>query len=74
MYVDPVTGKVKQLKRIEFRFDNTCNFACRHCSAEYSSTWTKIVKNNPDLTEFDGTDLHRWDESYATGLENLISC
>lgn len=69
--VDPVTGKVKQLKRIEFRFDNTCNFACRHCSAEYSSTWTKIVKNNPDLTEFDGTDLHRWDESYATGLENL---
>ena len=30
--VDPVTGKVKTLRRIEFRFDNTCNFACRHCS------------------------------------------
>ena len=69
--VDPTTGKVKTLRRIEFRFDNTCNYACRHCSAEYSSTWTKIVKNNPDVTEFEGTDLHKWGNSYANNLENL---
>jgi len=70
--VDSNTGKIKQLKRIEFRFDNTCNFACRHCSAEYSSSWEKIVRNNPDVAEFEGTDLKRFDpNSYATGLESL---
>ena len=70
--VDPVTGKVKTLRRIEFRFDNTCNFACRHCSAEYSSSWEKIVRNNPQVSKFEGTDLKRFEPtSYATGLENL---
>ena len=69
--IDPETGKIKNLKRIEFRFDNVCNYACRHCSAEYSSTLEKIIKQNPDLLEFDETDLHKLGPSYATRLENL---
>ena len=68
--VDPNTGKIKQLKRIEFRFDNTCNFACRHCSAEYSSSWEKIVRNNPDVAEFEGTDLKR----FSAEVESLSDC
>jgi len=69
--VDPITGKVKTLRRIEFRFANTCNFLCRHCSPEYSSTWTKTVKANPTLSTFDNMEIPMYPESYSTNIEDL---
>lgn len=51
--VDPITGKMNKLHRLEFRFNNKCNYACRHCSAEYSTSWNKLIRHNPDVNEFD---------------------
>lgn len=66
--VDPETGKMNKLHRVEFRFSNVCNYACRHCSAEYSTLWTKTVRNNPDLKTFDINHLEH-DTSYAQFLD-----
>ena len=68
----PTTGKVKHLEELSLDLTNTCNYACRHCSAEYSSCLDKDSKEQPvDLTEFEGTDLHKWGNSYANNLESL---
>lgn len=32
----------------DFKINNTCNLACRMCDGTSSSTWTSIIKNNPD--------------------------
>lgn len=66
--VDPETGKMNKLHRVEFRFNNTCNYACRHCCSEYSTLWSKTVRNNPDLKTF---DVHHYehDTSYAQFLD-----
>ena len=66
--VDPVTGKMNKLHRVEFRFSNICNYACRHCSPEYSTLWTKTVRNNPDLKTF-GNNYNSHDTSYAQFLD-----
>lgn len=44
--VDKNSGQIKELHRIEFRFSNRCNFACRHCMPVYSSAWTTLAKKN----------------------------
>lgn len=31
---------------LEISFDRICNFACSYCSADYSTTWAKDIKNN----------------------------
>lgn len=47
------TGVMKHPVRIEFRFSNVCNLACRHCGTDYSTKWAKVVKNNKqELTEY----------------------
>lgn len=33
-------------KTIEICFDNLCNLACTYCNAEFSSTWSKDIKDN----------------------------
>ena len=66
--VNPETGKMNKLHRVEFRFSNVCNYACRHCSAEYSTLWTKTVRNNPDLKTFDINHLEH-STSYAQFLD-----
>lgn len=40
------------LEYVEFRFSNTCNFSCLHCSPEYSSTWADIVRKT-EVTDLD---------------------
>jgi organic radical activating enzyme len=70
--VDPTTGKIKHLKRLELRFNNVCNYACRHCSAEYSSTWETIIKQNPDIANFDYQNTKEIrTTSYSAYLEKL---
>ena len=66
--VDPKTGKMNVLHRVEFRFNNTCNYACRHCNSEYSTLWSKVVKNNPDLKTFNISN-NQHVESYAQNLD-----
>ncbi|MDA9373847.1 twitch domain-containing radical SAM protein [bacterium] len=51
--VCPETGVLKHPTRIEFRFSNVCNYACRHCNSEYSSLWSKKVRqNSEELSEY----------------------
>ena len=69
--VNPETGEITELRRIEFRFNNVCNYACRHCSPEYSSYWEKIVKKNQDLAIFDDMKSPTIEPSYANALENF---
>ena len=33
----------------DLKINNTCNLACRICGGHSSSTWEKIVKENPDM-------------------------
>lgn len=66
--VDPNTGKMNKLHRVEFRFNNTCNYACRHCSSEYSTLWSKVTKNNPSLKTFDIATVEA-SASYAQNLD-----
>ena len=41
--VDPITGKMNKLHRLEFRFNNKCNYACRHCSADIAQVGFKLI-------------------------------
>ena len=41
-----------QLKSIELRFSNLCNYSCLHCGAEHSTTWNNKLKKYKDLQEF----------------------
>jgi hypothetical protein len=34
--VNPETGEMRTLHRMEFRFNNTCNYACRHCMGVFN--------------------------------------
>lgn len=63
--VDPKTGKMNKIHRIEFRFNNTCNYACRHCSPEYSTLWAKTFKKAPDLVNHVEYFKHVHETSYA---------
>lgn len=67
--VDPETGKMNTLHRIEFRFNNTCNLACRHCSPEYSTLWSKTLKHNPELSDMNSIFRHTHHESYAQRID-----
>ena len=41
---------------LDFRFSNVCNFKCRSCRPEWSSTWAKEARDNDrhPYTEWDG--------------------
>ncbi len=67
--VNPVTGEMRTLHRMEFRFNNTCNYACRHCSPEYSTLWTKTLKKNRDLEEQNPIFTIVHEESYAQQID-----
>lgn len=41
-----------QLKSIELRFSNLCNYSCLHCGAEHSTTWNNKLKKYKGLEEF----------------------
>jgi len=37
---------------LEMRFDNTCNYKCRHCSPAFSSQWETSFRKNDEIREF----------------------
>ena len=41
-----------QYSVIDLKLSNTCNLACVMCGPGASSTWTQIVKQNPDITKY----------------------
>lgn len=41
------------LKTLEIAFDRACNFACSYCSAGFSTTWAKDIKENGEYTGLD---------------------
>jgi MoaA/NifB/PqqE/SkfB family radical SAM enzyme len=74
---DHATGSIDRLDSIELRFGNQCNLACRHCSAQHSSRWESLIRNNPGMLE----RLHRDVEERASDasdayisdiLENVV--
>lgn len=41
------------LRHVEFRFNNTCNMSCLHCSSVFSSEWEKKIKSyEPDEIDY----------------------
>lgn len=53
------------LRTIEFRFSNSCNFSCLHCSDVFSSKWSRLV-NSLEYNEFD----HLLEITQLTGKEH----
>lgn len=41
-----------QYNIIDLKLSNTCNLSCVMCNSGASSTWHQIVKQNPDLVEY----------------------
>jgi organic radical activating enzyme len=40
----------RQLKVIQFKLSNKCQLACAHCGPNLSSTWAKVLKISPHVT------------------------
>jgi MoaA/NifB/PqqE/SkfB family radical SAM enzyme len=41
-----------QLKSIELRFSNLCNYSCLHCGSQHSTTWNNKLKKYSGLEKF----------------------
>jgi MoaA/NifB/PqqE/SkfB family radical SAM enzyme len=41
-----------ELKSIELRFSNLCNFSCLHCGSQHSTTWNNKLKKFKGLEKF----------------------
>lgn len=50
---------------VEVDFDTTCNFKCIYCSPNFSTTWTKEIKQHGAFKFSNGSSLHdpEWLES-----------
>lgn len=70
--------KRDRLMYLDIRNTNTCNLACRFCSPEFSSTWTKILTGLEiktfDISDFlSEIDLSNLIEIYFTGGEPMLN-
>lgn len=71
-YVDPNQFEVDeptQIKRLELRSSNLCNFKCRMCSPHSSSEWQKEIDQFPGLKKWNGSDL--FTEYTVTSQDNF---
>ena len=62
---------------LDFRFSNVCNFKCRSCQPEWSSTWAKEARDNDKhpYTEWDG-HIPRYDitqDEFISKFEGSLS-
>ena len=59
-------------KTVEICFDNLCNLACSYCNSEFSSTWSKDIKDNGAYINMqtDGGKTYRQDGSIAMPFGN----
>jgi radical SAM protein with 4Fe4S-binding SPASM domain len=67
-----------QPRSIEIRFDNTCNFRCRHCSPTYSSQWENLAFQNSEVKQFfDQHEVGRLEKKHIslpdTTMEEFIT-
>ena len=44
------------IESIEISLSNTCNLACQMCSPTYSTTWTRLLADNPVLLKYQQPD------------------
>ena len=49
-YADNI--KNPQLKSIELRFSNLCNYSCLHCGSQHSTTWNNKLKKHGEIKGF----------------------
>lgn len=53
-YADNI--KNPQLKSIELRFSNLCNYSCLHCGSQHSTSWNNKLKKYKGLEKFQSTN------------------
>ncbi len=46
------TNLPKNIEYLELRYNNLCNFSCKMCSPDFSSSIGRLVEQNPDLQTF----------------------
>jgi uncharacterized radical SAM superfamily Fe-S cluster-containing enzyme len=63
-----------EIEYLELRYNNLCNFSCKMCSPDFSSSIGKLVDNNPKLTSFYYRNIPRqnkFDQIYKNIESNL---
>lgn len=61
-------AEARKVEFIEISLSAECNIACRMCYPGASTTWQKLVSNNPQLTSFrDNTD-----RKYSANIHNMF--
>lgn len=63
----------------DLKINNTCNLSCKMCDSWSSSTWDKIIKNNPDLPEgmksmYGTTPPQKWHRNISEIFDYLYFC
>lgn len=77
-----VDGSIKAVNYLEFRFRNSCNLACRHCSPDYSSQWNKIVEGRENISKLykkkpntvspsQGVSTKKWVEFIKSNIDKI---
>ena len=57
----------------DLKINNTCNLACRMCDSWNSSTWERIVKQNPDIDKvYHGQKKDSWHKDIDQLLPLLL--
>ena len=64
-YADNI--KNPQLKSIELRFSNLCNYSCLHCGSDHSTSWNNKLKKYNGLKDFH--DINERDPRIITEQE-----
>lgn len=75
-------GSIKAINYLEFRFRNSCNLACRHCSPDYSSQWNKIVEGRNSVSKLykkkpntvspsQGVSTKKWVEFIISNIDKI---
>ena len=75
-------GSIKAINYLEFRFRNSCNLACRHCSPDYSSQWNKIVEGRDNVSKLykkkpntvspsQGVSTKKWVEFIISNIDKI---
>lgn len=60
------------LKKLDVRWNNTCNLACNYCGEHFSSTWGKINGSKPITVRAHYPNTLSWVEQNKSSVEQLL--
>lgn len=64
--------KNPQLKSIELRFSNLCNYSCLHCDSSHSTTWNNKIKEYKGLEKFHKINVNNPRIITEEELDNIL--